>query len=116
MKTLPIALAAFCAVFAAGCRTNVGGGLMSSTKPLDQGAYTVVGDRVSASESSWIGPFGISYAKPGSAQLRCLDEAKAKAGADALVEVGTTVESVNWGVARQYVTRVEGTPVKTIKK
>ena len=109
-------LAAFAAgiVVTSGCRTNLGGGLMSSTKPVEQGKYTVLGDRVSGYESSWYGPFGISYAKPGNATLRCLDEAKAKApGADALIEVGQNMEMVNYGIARQIITRIEGTPVKT---
>lgn len=116
MNIKNIALLAACAAGIAvttGCRTNVGGSFQASSKPIDQGKYTVLGNRVSGSESSWIGPFGVSYAKPGNATLRCLDEAKAKAGADALIEVGTSVERVNWGVAQQIITRVEGTPVKT---
>ena len=112
-----LALLALCAAGVAvtsGCRTNLGGGIMASTKPVEQGKYDVLGDRVSGYESSWYGPFGISYAKPGNAALRCLDEAKAKApGADALIEVGQNMEMVNYGVARQIITRVEGTPVKT---
>lgn len=116
MNINKIALMALCAVGVAvtsGCRTSLGGSFQPSSKPLDQGKYTVLGDRVSGSESCWFGPFGISYAKPGNAALRCLDEAKAKAGADALIEVGTSIETVNWGVARQIITRVDGTPVKT---
>lgn len=117
MNVKNIALMALCAAGVAvtsGCRTNLGGGIMPSTKPVEQGKYTVLGDRVSGSESSWFGPFGVSYAKPGNAALRCLDEAKAKApGADALIEVGQNMEMVNWGIARQIITRVEGTPVKT---
>lgn len=116
MNIKNIAILAACAagiVVTTGCRSTLGGSFQSSSKPIDQGKYTVVGDRVSGSESSWFGPFGVSYAKPGNAALRCLDEAKAKAGADALIEVGTSMEMVNWGVARQIITRVEGTPVKT---
>lgn len=112
-----LALLALCAAGVAvtsGCRTNLGGGIMSSTKPVEQGKYDVLGDRVSGYESSWYGPFGVSYAKPGNAVLRCLDEAKAKApGADALIEVGQNMEMVNYGIARQIITRIEGTPVKT---
>ena len=118
MKLMNIAMVALCAAgiaFVCGCRTNVGGGISSSSMPVEQGKYTVLGDRVSGSESSWIGPFGISYAKPGSAALRCLDEAKTKACADALIEYSQNVEMVNWGVARQIITRVEGTPVKLEK-
>lgn len=115
MNIKNIAILAACAAGIAvttGCRTSLGGSFQPSSKPIDQGKYTVIGDRVSGSESCWFGPFGISYAKPGNAALRCLDEAKAKAGADALIEVGTSLETVNWGVARQIITRVEGTPVK----
>ena len=116
MSINKIALMALCAVGVAvtsGCRTNLGGGILPSTKPIEQGKYTVLGDRVSGYESSWYGPFGLSYAEPGNAALRCLDEAKAKAGADALIEVGQNMEMVNYGVARQIITRIEGTPVKT---
>ena len=118
MNLKNVATVALCAAGLAvmcGCRTNMGGGVLSSTMPVEQGKYTVLGDRVSGSESSWFGPFGISYAKPGSAALRCLDEAKTKAGADALIEYSQNVEMVNWGVARQIITRVEGTPVKLSK-
>lgn len=117
MNIQNIAIVALCAAgiaVASGCRTNMGGGLIPSSMPLEQGKYEVLGDRVSGYESSWFGPFGVSYAKPGSAVLRCLDEAKAKApGADALIEVSQNLEMVNYGVARQIITRVEGTPVKT---
>ncbi len=118
MKLMNIAMVALCAAgiaFACGCRSNAGGGFMASSMPVEQGKYTVLGDRVSGSENSWILPFGITTAKPGNAALRCLDEAKSKAGAVALIEVGENVEMVNWGVARQIITRVEGTPVKLEK-
>ena len=118
MNLRNVSLVAICAVGVAvmcGCRTNMGGGVLSSTMPVEQGKYTVIGDRVSGSESSWFGPFGISYAKPGSAVLRSLDEAKAKVGADALIEYSTNVELVNWGPFKQIITRIEGTPVKLQK-
>lgn len=119
MNIKSIAIVASCALGIAlttGCRTNVGGGIMTSTKPVTQGQYVVVGDRVEASESSWMGPFGITTAKPGNPTLRCLDEALKKApGADALIETGYNVEFVNYGIVKQFITRVIGTPVKTNK-
>lgn len=117
MNIKNIALLAVCAAGIAvttGCRTNIGGSFQPCSKPIDQGKYTVLGDRVSAEESSWFLPFGVTTAKPGNAALRCLDQAKAQApGADALIEVGQNVEMVNYGIARQLITRVTGTPVKT---
>lgn len=115
MNIKSITILAACAAGIAvttGCRTNVGGGFQPCSKPIEQGKYTVLGDRVSGEESSWFLPFGITTAKPGNAALRCLDQAKAKAGADALIEVGQNVETVNYGVAVQLITRVTGTPVK----
>lgn len=111
------ALLALCAAGVAvtsGCRTNMGGGFQPCSKPVEQGKYDVLGDRVSGSDSSWILPFGLSQDKPGNPALRALDDAKAKApGADALVEVGVNLEHVNYGIAHQFITRVTGTPVKT---
>ena len=117
MSIKNIAIVATCAagvIVASGCRTNIGGTFQPSSKPIEQGKYTVLGDRVSGEESSWFLPFGVTTAKPGNAALRCLDQAKAQApGADALIEVGENVEMVNYGIARQIITRVTGTPVKT---
>ena len=117
MNIKNIALLAACAAGIAittGCRTNTGGSFQPCSKPIDQGKYTVLGDRVSGEESYWLLPFGITTAKPGNTALRCLDQARAQVpGADALIEVGENVEMVNWGIARQIITRVTGTPVKT---
>lgn len=119
MNIKSIAIVASCALGIAlttGCRMNASSGIMPMTKPITQGQYVVVGDRVEASESSWIGPFGFTTAKPGNATLRCFDEAIKKApGADALIETGYNVEFVNYGIVKQFITRVIGTPVKTNK-
>ncbi len=115
-----LALLALCAagvVMTSGCMITNMGTLQEATKPIEQGKYTVLGDRVSGVDSMWILPFGISDGRPGSAALRALDEAKAKCPtADALVEVSQNVETYLYPIPlfpiMQSKTRVTGTPVK----
>lgn len=115
-----IALVALCAIAASltsGCLMQNMGTLQDTTAPIEQGKYTVLGDRVSGVDSTWILPFGITDAKPGSPALRALDEAKAKvSGADALVEVSQSVETYLYPIPifpiMQSKVRVTGTPVK----
>lgn len=112
-KIAMVALCAMITILVTGCRTNMGGGILPFTKPVEQGKYTVVGDRVEVTESMWQLPYGLTAAKPGNVVLRCVDKAIANTpNSDALVEVGVNVEIVNFGVCQQIITRVVGTPVK----
>ena len=116
-KITPLVLAAVSAVVSTGCLMTNMGTLQDTTKPVEQGKYTVLGDRVSGVDSMWILPFGITDGRPGSPALRALDEAKAKCPrADALVEVSQNVETYMYPIPffpiMQAKTRVTGTPVK----
>lgn len=115
------ALLALCAVatcMTSGCLMANMGTLQESTKPIEVGKYTVLGDRVTGVDSQWM-LWSISTAKPGSPSLRALDDAKAKVqGADALVEVSQNVETYMYPIPPFFIlqnvkTRVTGTPVKT---
>lgn len=116
MNIKNIAILAACAVgiaFSTGCIMNAGGSFQPCSKPVDQGKYTVLGDRVSGTDSQYT-VFGYTFAKPGNPAIRALDGAKAKApGADALIEVGQNVELLMLGPVQVTTTRVTGTPVKT---
>lgn len=113
-KIVLVASCAMMVAFVSGCRTNIGGGIMSSTRPLEQGKFIVLGDRVEGYESSWILPFGLTHAKSGSSSLRSLDEALNKVpGSEALIEASVNIETVNYFVAKRIITRITGIPVKT---
>ena len=93
------------------------GTLQDSTKPLEQGGYSVLGDRVSGTDVMWLFPFGFTDGRPGSPALRALDKAMEQSrGADALVEVSENVETYVYPIPlfpiMQVTTRVTGTPVK----
>lgn len=112
-----ILLTAVCAVLSSGCLMQNMGTLQDTTRPIEQGKYSVIGDRVSGSDIMWIGPFGINDGRPGSPAMRALDRAMDKAeGADALVEVSENVETYVYPIPFfpifQVITRVTGTPVK----
>lgn len=115
MKTRMLLLMAACAVLTSGCLMQNMGTLQEATKPIEQGKYTVIGDRVSGADIMWVGPFGITDGRPGSPAMRALDRAMDKAeGADALIEVSENVETYAYYPFPifQIITRVTGTPVK----
>ena len=114
------ALLAICAVgvfMTSGCLMANMGTIQAATKPIEQGKYTVLGDRVSGCDSQWM-LWSLSTAQPGSPSLRALDKAKAQvAGTDALIEVSQNVETYLYPIPPFFVlqnvrTRVTGTPIK----
>lgn len=114
------ALLAICAVgvfMTSGCLMANMGTIQEATKPIEQGKYTVLGDRVSGCDSQWM-LWSLSTAQPGSPSLRALDKAKAQvAGTDALIEVSQNVETYLYPIPPFFVlqnvrTRVTGTPIK----
>ncbi len=112
-KLIPLTLCAVAAAFSTGCLINSSGTFQSSSKPVEQGKYTVLGSRVSGTDSQYT-ILGFHIARPGNPALRALDDAKSKApNSDALIEVGTNVELLLVGPLQVTTTRVSGIPVKT---
>ena len=117
MKTKVIAGAAIAAVamIVSGC-SSYPGTIQDKSKPMNQNAYTVVADEVSATECQ-VSVFGISASDVrGSAGRRMYKKALAQApGADALIEYTTDTKNMMLGpVFLQWFT-ITGTPVKTNK-
>lgn len=110
-------LIAFAAVMAGalamtGCSTTPQN-FVASSKPVQQGRYTELGDEVEGTDSQ-VMVLGFPLGLPGSPQQRALKIALDKAaGADALVEMSVDYQLLNLFVLQLMTTRVTGTPVKT---
>lgn len=101
-----------------GCLMANMGTLQDSTKPVLQGRYDVVDERVTGKDTMWIFLFGFTDGRAGSPAMRALDDAmgKSKVTPDALIEVSENVETYVYPIPffpiMQVTTRVTGTPVK----
>lgn len=111
-KILICAAAAVCATLFSGCSTTPQN-FVSSSKPMLQGRYTVVGKEVEGTDTQFM-VLGFGASLPGSPQRRALKAALDRApGADALVEMSVDYQTINLLVLHVMMTHVTGTPVKS---
>ena len=117
-RTLSLTLCAGVALAMSGCLMSNTGTLQEATLPVLQSKYTVLGDRVSGTDSTWrLWSLPLTPLRSGSPALRALYEAKAKIPeTDGLVEVSQNTEvylyPIFFFVIQRDVVRVTGTPVK----
>ena len=114
-KTLVVAVVA--AIAAAGCLSRPTT-MLTSTDPVEQGKYTVLGAEVSSTDTQ-VMILGMTFGASGSGQRRATESALEQApGADALVRVAVEGEEFYFpfnliiapiGIVK---TRVSGTPIK----
>ena len=112
-----IVAAAVTAIMATGCLSKPAT-MLTSTDPVEQGKYTVLGAEVSGTDTQ-VMVLGMTFGASGSGQRRATETALEQApGADALVRVAVECEEFyfpfNFIVAPVGIvkTRVSGTPIK----
>ena len=115
MNSLKIACGALVAAFIAGCMSSPAS-FNASSKPYEQGKYTVLGEEVSGTNTqiNWL---FFTFGAGGSGQRHALADALEQVpGADGLISMAIDTENfflVPFALPSFYTTRVTGTPVKS---
>ena len=92
-----------------GC-AHTPGGISDSTTPINGRSYTVLG-RTSASDSNIL-LLGLIPITPHNSTRQCVEEAIAKKGGDALIDVTVEGYAQWWILFIRFATKVEGTAIK----
>ena len=114
MKKLMLATAASTVAFLTGCMSSPAS-FNASSKPYEQGKYTVLGDEVTGTNTqvNWL---FFTFGAGGSGQRHALSDALEQVpGADGLVSMAIDTENFvlfPFVLPSFYTTRVTGTPVK----